>query len=118
MIFLLLTSAICSLLPHALASEVVVSSSDYTIWCTGACDTDVRTVTQPGAALQGGVDVEEAFAWQIMNANGGDFLVLEASYDDYYVVHTTSCFLMQIAFAHLLNLRTTCSICPSVSGIR
>ena len=87
MISLLLTSIICAeLFPFAMASNFVTSSPDYTIWCTGACNTDVRTITQPGVALQGGVDVEEAFAWQIMNANGGDFLVLEASYDDYYVV--------------------------------
>lgn len=41
---------------------------------------DVVTKPSPGYLLMGGgKDVEEAFAWMIQKANGGDFLILRAS---------------------------------------
>lgn len=59
--------------------------SDYTVWCTGICDKDKTSASTPGAVLMGGgTDTNEAFAWQIANAKGGDFLVMRASGDDAY----------------------------------
>ena len=37
--------------------------------------------------MGGGTDVDEAFAWHIDNANGGDFLILRASGADGYNVN-------------------------------
>jgi cyanophycinase len=34
--------------------------------------------------MGGGTDTDEAFLWQIKNANGGDFVILRASGDDAY----------------------------------
>jgi hypothetical protein len=75
----------CNLVSMTLSSTII--TENYQMWCMGVCDgTDITTESVPGAALQGGVDVAEAFAWQIKNAKGGDFLVLEGSYADYYQV--------------------------------
>jgi cyanophycinase len=58
-----------------------IITKDYVVWCTGTCNgTDLFVKdTIPGVALQGGVDVVEAFEWQIRNARGGDMVVLEAT---------------------------------------
>jgi len=58
----------------------------YKLWCIGNCDKKVTpSTTIPGAVLMGGgIDVDEAFNWQIKNANGGDFLILRTSGDDAY----------------------------------
>jgi len=65
---------------------MTVPFRDYTIWCVGNCDHDVTpATTTPGAVLMGGgTDTDEAFVWQIGNANGGDFVVIRASGDDAY----------------------------------
>lgn len=60
-------------------------SLEYSIWCIGNCDTDAVVTTTPGAVLMGGeTDVNEAFMWQIKNANGGDFTVLRVDGTDAY----------------------------------
>lgn len=57
----------------------------YEVWCTGNCDNNINTLTKPGTVLMGGgTDTNEAFEWQISNANGGDFLVMRTSGDDAY----------------------------------
>ena len=57
----------------------------YKLWCIGNCDNQVNVKTTPGAVLMGGGDdVEDAFNWQIKNANRGDFLILRTSGDDAY----------------------------------
>ena len=60
--------------------------NNFETWCIGECNTDGQpTSTAPGAVLMGGgTDTDEAFIWQIGNANGGDFLVIRASGDDAY----------------------------------
>jgi cyanophycinase len=72
-----------------LYSAAQTSSGDgYLVWCTGTCDgSDASPPTAAGAVLMGGgTDVDEAFAWHIGNANGGDFLILRASGADGYNV--------------------------------
>lgn len=61
-------------------------SIGYKLWCIGNCDNKITPPsTIPGAVLMGGgTDVDEAFNWQIKNANGGDFLILRTSGDDAY----------------------------------
>ena len=60
-------------------------SVGYKLWCIGNCDMKVTVLTTPGAVLMGGgEDVEDAFNWQIKNANKGDFLVMRTSGDDAY----------------------------------
>ena len=77
-------SASVSVSASETASETVVHS-DYTVWCSGNCNHDKHTESSPGAVLMGGgTDTNEAFAWQISNANGGDFVVMRASGDDAY----------------------------------
>lgn len=67
------------------AADLGPVRSDYTVWCTGNCDHDKTSTSTPGAVLMGGgTDTNEAFAWQISNAQGGDFLVMRASGDDAY----------------------------------
>lgn len=57
----------------------------YQLWCVGNCNNPKITNTEPGVVLMGGgTDVDEAFLWQIKNANGGDFLILRASGSDGY----------------------------------
>jgi hypothetical protein len=36
------------------AKDTFVNSPHYAIWCVGNCDTDVKTVSYPGAVLMGG----------------------------------------------------------------
>ena len=64
----------------------------YVIYCTGTCDgSDAVVQSTPGTVVMGGgVDVDEAMAWMITNANGGDFVVLRASGSDGYNVSTFS----------------------------
>lgn len=88
-------------------AELVASSTDYRMWCVGNCSpaSDVQTDTVPGAVLMGGgTDTNEAFAWQIQHANGGDFVVLRSSGDDAYNDYI---FDMSIAIGHKLNSVTT-----------
>ena len=69
----------------ALSAAAVAGPHSFDSWCLGKCGKDAHTVSQPGAVLMGGgKDTDEAFVWQIKNANGGDFLVLRASGDDAY----------------------------------
>ena len=59
----------------------------YEVWCTGNCGSgsDVVTTTQNGVVLMGGGgDVDDAFIWQIGNANGGDFVVIRTDGGDGY----------------------------------
>lgn len=75
--------------------------SDYTVWCTGNCEHDVSTDSSPGSVLMGGgTDTNEAFAWQISNANGGDFVVMRASGDEAYNDYI---FEMSVAINSRLN---------------
>lgn len=79
----------------------------FRLWCVGNCDNgdDVATETTPGAVLMGGgTDTNEAFAWQIENANGGDFVVLRSSGDDAYNDYI---YEMSIAMGRKLNSVTT-----------
>lgn len=59
---------------------------DYDIWCEGNCGVDaVPSSTKPGVVLMGGgKDTDDAFMWQIGNANGGDFVVLRSAGDEAY----------------------------------
>jgi cyanophycinase len=65
---------------------VAYSISSYTIYCDGTCDKDTYPpVTERGVVLMGGgTDTNEAFTWQIQNANRGDFVVIRTSGDDAY----------------------------------
>jgi len=62
------------------------AATNYTIWCVGnGCNKDVAPKTSPGVVLMGGgIDTDEAFEWQISNANGGDFVVLRSTGTDAY----------------------------------
>jgi cyanophycinase len=65
----------------------------------------ISQVSLPGAVLiGGGEDPPDAFAWQIENARGGDFLILRAYGDDAY-----NPWIWQLASAigHPLNSVTT-----------
>lgn len=77
----------------------------YQIWCIGICNVDITTPSQPGAVLMGGgTDTNEAFAWQIEHAQGGDFVVLRASGDDAYNPYI---YEMSVAIGHPLHSVTT-----------
>ena len=67
---------------------VCLNAESYDIYCTGTCDgSDAVVQSTPGTVVMGGgVDVDEAMAWMITNANGGDFVVLRASGSDGYNV--------------------------------
>ena len=87
--------------------RLITGSHDYSMWCVGNCApaSDVQTSTVPGAVLMGGgTDTNEAFAWQIAHANGGDFVVLRSSGDDAYNDYIYD---MSIATGHKLNSVTT-----------
>jgi cyanophycinase len=61
-----------------------VSTPFYELWRYGA-PTDVVVTHLPGAVLiGGGPDCEAAFEHFILNANGGDMVVMRASGDDAY----------------------------------
>lgn len=80
-LFLLLSNAIV-LLALVKGDDI---GSPYKSWCIGECGIDKFSDTLPGTVLMGGgTDTDEAFLWQIENANGGDFLVLRSSGDDAY----------------------------------
>lgn len=73
----------------------------YQVWCTGNCNTDVVTVTQTGVVMMGGgADVDDAFIWQIANANGGDFVVIRTDGSDGYNDYINE---LAIASNHPLN---------------
>eukprot|EP01084_Bolivina_argentea_P277444 473658_1 len=63
----------------------------YDYWCVGNCDNNINTTTHSGIILIGGaVDVEtdslnDAFLKQIEWSGCGDFLVLRASGEPYYM---------------------------------
>lgn len=80
--------------------------TNYETWCLGACSKDAEPAfTMPGAVLMGGgKDTDEAFAWQTMNANGGDFVVIRASGDDAYNEYIMG---ISVAAGHTLNSVTT-----------
>lgn len=59
-------------------------TAPYNYTCSGACSRPVRSCTKAspcagGTVLMGGgPDVADAFAWQVQQGRGGDFLVLRA----------------------------------------
>lgn len=81
----------------------------YKVWCLGNCKQDVQTITQPGAILiGGGSDPDEAFEWQIRNANGGDYLILSAA--DYGDEYNDYVFKLSVASGHPVNSVTTIQV--------
>lgn len=78
---------------------------DYQLWCIGNCENKVSVSTTPGAVLMGGgEDVEDAFNWQIKNANKGDFLIMRTSGDDAYNQWVMD---LSVALGYTLNSVTT-----------
>ncbi len=84
LIFSLLVSV--SILQWICIARVVVDNDEYTIWRIPDDAEDVTDIeTYPGVALiGGGSDCNQAFAFMINNANGGDFVILRASQSDGY----------------------------------
>lgn len=67
------------------------STPSYELWCVGNCNFPAGSTSLNGGTptsgvvlMGGGADVDDAFLWQIKNANGGNFLVLRTSGDDAY----------------------------------
>lgn len=86
--------------------SVAFSLASYKIYCDGNCDRDVTpSSTKTGVVLMGGgTDTNEAFTWQIQNANRGDFVVLRTSGDDAYNSYIMD--LSVVAGAKLNSVRT------------
>lgn len=91
-LIIVLPTSIILTLPHDnddFISSTTITTDDqfpaYQIWCLGNCAIDVQCLTQPGAVMMGGGEfAEDAFRWQITNANGGDFVVIGASGSNAY----------------------------------
>eukprot|EP01038_Epipyxis_sp_PR26KG_P007337 gene7337-10002_t len=100
-ILLLIFTIFCS----SAASEETRPITHYKTWCQGSCDRDAVTTTKPGLVMMGGgTDTDEAFLWQIQNANKGDFVVLRTSGDDAYNPYI---YELSVAAKSVLNSVTT-----------
>jgi len=102
----LIAAAFLCILFFVILKEEKENDPNYILWCIGNCNQDVVTVTQPGAILiGGGADPDEAFAWQIRNTNGGDYLILSAA--DYGDEYNNYIYNMSIALGVPVNSVTT-----------
>lgn len=87
LLLLLVTVTCANTLSDPISAKKANSSrrDPYTVWCVGNCDHDVSPESTPGVVLMGGgTDTTEAFEWQSLHANGGDFVVMRSSGDDAY----------------------------------
>jgi cyanophycinase-like exopeptidase len=85
LLFVVVVVSVCFMEAAASAArKLSVSTPHYELWRYGA-KTNVKVSHLPGAVLiGGGPDCQAAFEHFILNANGGDMVVMRASGDDAY----------------------------------
>lgn len=111
--FILAVLVVVVTVPSVLLSERNNTPSNdddqlsFDMWCLGRCSSDIFTISQPGVVMMGGgIYTDEAFEWQITNANGGDFVVLVIQgYNDY----NDYLYNLSLAIGRPLNSATTIS---------